>query len=316
MIERRTGVGERLLRREAGTSLALFRIGVGLSVLAVVVPMFITGAHELVLVDRSDGGYTTTHANWLLEWLGGPTRRGIARLLALATTCGLALTLGLGGRVTAFVTLQLCIALNGLNTDASGGANKLLVNALWLAVLGDTTRTLSLDCWIRRRRLTSDEQVAAWPRFLAVYQLVVMYTVTGLQKLAGVAWTPWGDLAAVYQVLLQPSYRRLDMQWIAPLYPLLQLASVLTLIFEIGAGVWLLAAWYRDTRERPGRLRALFNRLDVRLIWALMGITMHSLISLFMNVGPFTLVTLSFYACLWHPGAWHRLVRPRPGVAA
>lgn len=309
MTGRWSGVTERILRREAGTSLALFRIGLGLSVLAIVVPMHFTRVHELVLVDVSDGGYTTTYANWLVDLLGGPTRAGIERLLAAMTLIGLSLTLGLGGRVTAFLALQTCLALHGLNPDVSGGANKLLINALWLAVLADTTATLSLDCWLRHRRLWSDTPVAAWPRFLAVHQLVVMYTATGVQKLAGVAWTPWGDFSAVYQVLLQPAYRRFDVEWIARIYPLLQLATVLTLIFEIGAFVWLLAAWYRDTRDRPGRLRAAFNRRDIRLIWAMTGVGLHVLIELFLNVGPFSLVTLSFYACLWHPDAWPRLAR-------
>lgn len=297
---------ERLHRREVGTSLALFRIGLGLALLAIVQPILATGVHALVLLAPAEGGYKPLAANWLLDLLGGATCVGVERLLVAAMLAGGALVLGLGGRLTALVTLQLGVALYRLNPEVAGGALKLWIDGAWLAVLANTTATLACDCRLRTGRWWSERTVAAWPRYLAVHQLVVVYTMTGVQKLAGVAWTPWGDFAAVYQVLLQPSWQRIDMAFIAPLYPLLQGLTVLTLVFEIGAPVWLLAAWYRDTRERPGRLRAACNRVDLRRVWALIGVGLHLGIELCLEVGSFGLVTLSFYACLWHPGAWAR----------
>lgn len=295
-------------REETGTALALFRIGLGLCVLNVIVPMLSLGVHRLLLVDVSDGGYRTIRADWLLELLGGPSVAGVERLSVMTGLAGLLLALGLGGRVTAALTLVGCISLFKLNTEAGGGHDRLLTNGLWLVVLSNSTATLSLDCLLRTRRLLSDRAVSAWPRFLAVYQLVIVYTATGSQKM-GVDWMPWGGFSAVYKALLMPSWRRFDMSWIGPLYPLTQLFTVLTLIFECGAVVWLLSAWFRDTRDRPGRVRATFNRLDLRRVWAVMGIGMHLGIQLFMNVGPFSWVTLSFYACLWHPDEWARLGR-------
>lgn len=304
-------------RTEQGTALALFRIGLGLCVLNVVLPMLWTGVHTLLLVDVSDGGYRSIKGDWLVGLLGGPTQAGVGRLGALTAAFGLLLTLGLGGRATALGALLCCISLFKLNPSAGGGHDRLLTNALWLTVLAESTATLSLDCWRRTRRFTSDRLVPAWPRFLAVYQIVAVYTATGTQKL-GVDWMPWGGFNAVYKALMMPSWRRFDMSWLGPFYPLTQLASAMTLVFEWGAVVWLLSAWFRDTRDRPGWLRATFNRLDLRAVWALMGVGMHLGIQLFMNVGPFSWVTLSFYACLWHPDEWRAFgqrVRARLGRA-
>lgn len=297
-----------LVRREEGTTLALFRICCGLCALYIVIPMVLTDVHHLVLVDVHDGGYRPVSPNWLMNLLGGPTRTGVDRLCALIVIAGSAMALGLGGRLTCLVTTQLLMTMFQLNSGSGGGHDRLLTGGMWLITLSRSTETLSLDCWLRTRRWRSTTPIPAWPRFVAVYQLVLVYTTTGLQKL-GEDWTPWGHYQALYKALLLPNWQRFDMSWIGPFYPLTQAATLGTLIFEIGAPVFLLAAFYRDTRERPGRLRALSNRLDLRRIWALIGFGLHLGIHIFMNVGPFSYVTLSFYACLWHPDEWAALGR-------
>ena len=304
MIARLRALRGWLDRKEVGTSLALFRIATGLVVLYTLVPMRWLDVDVLVYADAAAGGYRVTQSSNPLVWLaGGATAAGVVRLCWAGIAAATLLTLGLGGRVTAFVTLQLLIALFRLNGDAGGGHDRFMTNALWLLVLGDATATLSLDCRRRTGAWTSAALVSAWPRYLAVYQLVVVYTTTGLQKV-GVDWMPWGDWAALYKALLLPSWRRIDMSWIGPFYPLLQLGTVTTQIFEIGAWVWILAAWYRHTRTRPGRLRAWSNRHDLRALWALLGLGLHLAIHAFMNVGPFSWISLSFYVNLWHPDEW------------
>ncbi len=301
-------------RREQGTALALFRVACGLCVLNIIVPMVLTGVHRIVLVDLAHGGYHSNKANWLMSLLGGPTPSGVLLLCGLLTLGGLAMVLGAGGRLTNLATNQLLIALFTLNPGAGGGHDRLLTNAIWLLVLGNSTATLSLDSRLRRGRWISDTLVAAWPRHLATLQVVVVYTATGLQKV-GVDWWPWGGLTAIYKSLLMPNWRRFDMSWVGHVFPLTQLATIGTLIFEIGAPILLLAAWYRDTRTRPGRLRALLNRIDPRWIWGLSGVGLHMGIHLFMNVGPFSWVTMSYYFCWWSPDEWAALARRlRPGA--
>lgn len=315
MIRRLWGAAaDRLATREAGTSLALFRIFSALSLLSIVAGLVYSGSGVL-LVDVDHGGPDDLHTgSWLLKAIGGTTPAGIGRAVAGCSASGLLLALGFGGRLTALVTLQLTIALFAANPGAGGGHDRLLTNALWLLVLAPSTATLSLDCRLRTGRWTCAQPVAAWARYLAVYQLVLVYFATGTQKL-GVEWMPWGGFSAVYRALLTPSWRRFDMDWVAWVYPATQALTALTLVFEIGAPVWLLAAWYRATRARPGRLRALSNRLDLRALWALVGVGMHLGIWIFMNVGPFSPVTLSYYAALWHPDEWAALARRIRGAA-
>ena len=52
----------------------------------------------------------------------------------------------------------------------------------------------------------------------------------------------------------------IDPQSLAPWFRVTQLATLGTWLFELSGLLLLLAFWYRHTRDRPGRLRAFFNR--------------------------------------------------------
>jgi hypothetical protein len=218
------------------------------------------------------------------------------------------LAVGLWGRLSALVALQSYIALTQLNHEAGGGDDLLLYNALWLLVLARSTATLSLSCRLRTGRWVSPEPVPAWPRYLAIYQLVLVYWATGMQKV-GAGWVPGGDLSALYYILQQPSWVRWDLSWLAWVYPLTQLATLVTWLFEVGSPLLLLALWYRNTRERPGRLRALFNRLNFRRLFVTVGVGLHVSLLVLMNVEPFSWATLAYYVCLFRPEEWEALGR-------
>jgi len=302
-----------LSRREAGTGLALFRIAIGLCVLGTIGTVV---GHDLVgvlWVDRSHDGYRTLGAGpWLVALLGGPTPRVVWSLVVLTLAAGLAMVLGMGARLAALVALQGVLALTWLNPHAGGSYDDLLTNALWLLVLGDAGATLSLSCRLRTGRWTSDRTVPAWPRWLAVLQLILAYASTGMQKLS-VYWVPGGDFSALYYILQQPSWQRTDMRWVADWFPLTQVATALTWAWEVSSPLVLLTFWARADPARGGRLRGLLLRLDYRRPFALVGLAMHLSTLVLMNVGPFSAITLSYYLCLWSPdelAALGRLRRP------
>lgn len=308
-------------RREPGTALALLRIGVGLCVLLTVGTVVSDGLVDVLWVSREyGGGYRTMTGNWLVQWLGGPTPALMWRLTVASLAGGTFLVLGLGGRVVAFLTLQTTLALLDVNSQAGGSDDLLLTNALWLVVLSESTATLSLDCRLSTGRWTSDRPVPAWPRYLVIYQLFVMYWTTGLQKLSAY-WTPGGGFSALYYILQQPTWSRWDMSWVAWIYPLTQVATAITWLWEVGAPLLLLAFYYRYTADRPGRLRAFSNRIDLRSWYAAVGVCFHLLVTIPMNIGPFSLISLSLYPCLYTPaeirGAWRRVAaRLRGGRVA
>src|SRR5262249_28786068 len=132
-----------------------------------------------------------------------------------------------------------------------------------------------------------------------------VYTMAGVQKLSPI-WTPLGDYSAIYWVLQSPNWRRFDMRWTAWIYPLTQVATALTWFWEVSAPALLLVFYFRRTRDRPGRLRRLFNARDLRLVYAGFGVVVHTSIFVLMDVGPFSFIALAFYFLLWSPREWRR----------
>jgi hypothetical protein len=74
--------------------------------------------------------------------------------------------------------------------------------------------------------------------------------------------------------------------------------------FENGAPLLLLAFWYRRTRGRPGRVRALFNRIDVRSLYVAAGVLLHLGIWATLEVGEFLGYCLAYFACCFSPHEW------------
>ncbi len=299
MIGRWRRTVQRMWAPEGGLPLAAFRVLVAVAVLSTVGSAVTHDLIDMVFVDDDFGGYRNLgRGPWLVAWLGGPTPSVVWGLVLGALVSGVALLAGLGGRVTAFLALQVFMALTDLNGHAGGSYDELIKNALWLCVLTPTTATLSADAWILRGRPWRGRPVPAWARAVIVFQIVLVYWTTGLQKVSAY-WTPGGDLSALYYILQQPSWQRFDLSFLAWLFPLTQLATFVTWLWEVTAPLWLLALHYRATRIRPGRLRALSNSLDLRTVYVAVGLFFHAALLVTLEVGPFPLISLAFYPCFW-----------------
>lgn len=290
-------------RTEPGVSLAVFRIGVGLCVMITVGWVMGADLVGVIWVDQASGGIGTVGSGRIVSALGGPTLPVMNGLSWAAVLAGGCLAMGLGGRVMAFVALQLLMATVDINGDAGGSYDELLENAVWLCVLGPTTTTLSLDCRLRTGQWTSEEGVGVWARYLVVFQLVLMYASTGYQKVSSY-WVPGGDFSALYYILQQPSWHRFDMSWVAYVFPITQIATAISWFWEVLAPFWLLAFFWSETPDRPGVARELANRWRVREVFAVIGLVFHASLLVLLDVGPFSLVSLAFYAGLVHPWEW------------
>ncbi len=290
--------------QEPATSLALFRIGVGVALGVALGSVIVHHDVRPLWTDVVDGGYDHVGTPWQFELLHvSVTATTVWSLIGLTSLSALLLLTGLGNRLGALLGLFGYDALTSLRTDAAGSYDPLMTNALWLLVLASSTATLSLDCRLRTGRWTSSSLVSAWPRKLCVYQLVVVYASTGLQKVSD-TWLPGGGWSAIYYTLQQPTWQRWDMHWLAWVYPLTQLLTFLTWCFEVGSPLLLLVLWYRRTSDRPGRIRAFINRRPVRGAFILVGIGLHLSIFTLMAVGPFTWLILPFYFCLFRGDEW------------
>ncbi len=300
-----------LRHREVGTGLALLRILVGLILLRELVGPIWYGCVDLLWFTIEDGGYRAAKGGsgwrWLL--LGGYSPAAVYTMLATGIVASICTTLGVFGRLAPLVGLQAFIALTRLNSSAGGGDDYLVQNMLWVLVLADATATGSLAAKRRTGVYWPEVKVAAWPRYLVIVQLIVMYTSTGFQKMSH-HWVPWGDLSALWYALLQPSWQRFDLSELPPsVFVLTQAATLGTWLFEVGAPVLWLAFWYRYTRDRPGTVRRWFNRLDIRSWFLLFGLGMHAGIFILMDVGAFSLISVATYTCAYHADEYRALVR-------
>jgi hypothetical protein len=259
------------------------------------------GVIDVTWVDAAHGGMLSLGSgNWLVSLLGGPTPAVVWGLFG-AGVAGAGLSLiGLGGRWPLLATLQAYLGSSSLNPTASGGFDNLLTIALWLLFLSGCNATLSVDAWRREGTWFSERSVAAWPRYLLILQLIVMYTATGLQKVS-LSWTPMGGYTALYYVLHDPTWLRSEQ--VAQRVPLalLRVGTALTWHWEQLTCLLLAVFYFRATRARPGRLRAAFNRWDLRLPWAAIGISLHLGILILIDVGPFSFVSLAYYVNLFTP---------------
>ncbi len=198
--------------------------------------------------------------------------------------------------VAALVALFTSAQLAEVLPLADRGIDLMLRNVLFLLALSGAGRVWAVDA----RLFGEKAEVPAWPRHLLVLQVLVMYFTAGIQKSA-LSWWPWGDWSALYIVLQDPSIAAWKFGWLDRVYPLTQLATAATMAFELLAGPMLLTWWFRATRTRPGRLRALFNRLDLRRWWMLVGVGLHVGIAATMALGIFPYAMLALYPAFFHP---------------
>ncbi|MFO0802318.1 MAG: HTTM domain-containing protein [Gemmataceae bacterium] len=291
-----------LAEREPGTAVSLFRISIGICVVWMFGSVAAHGLVPVVWLNPADGGWRPVNTPWLLQQLGGVTPTNVRVFTILAIVSGLMLAIGLFGRLAAFLALQCTLALTHI--DRPGFDDLLLGNLLWLLVLSRCTATLSLDCKLHTGSWRSAEPIPAWPRRLVIVQLVVMYFATGVQK-ATVYWTPADGWSALYYILQSPRWARAEKPWLADAYPLLQLGTAVTWLWEVTAPLLLFALW---RRRRGGRGRFVWGFIAI-------GLMMHLGIFAFMDLGPFSFIALSCYWSLFRFGPVVKPTSaPRPSV--
>ena len=288
--------------REPATSLALFRIALCVCLLLNLWRVWHAGLLEALWLDASDGGlFPLLPFHWLVQLLGGPSREVTALLYHGTVLLACASLVGLGGGLTLLFTQQTFTALRLQNTMVSGGYDTLISNGLLLLAASRSTRTLSLDCWLKRRRWTSTTLVPAWPRYLLIFQLVFTYTLTGWQKV-GWSWTPMGGYWALYYVLNDPTWTRFGSAWTPDISWLLRAATAVAVHWEQLAPLLLLG--YLAEARRGEAWARWFPLRRIRASWVAVGVLLHLGIFGLLDVGPFSWVTLSYYIVLFAPREW------------
>lgn len=281
--------------KESGLALAGFRIGIGFALMYTFGAPLYDGAIEAIWIDKEYGGMREfKYSPWLISLLGGASPQVIYGLVTTALVASVCLMLGILPQLAALVGMILINNIAWHNNHAGGGHDDLISNALWILVFAHSNVTHSLPCRIKTGKWTSDQMVHSWPRYLALVQLLLMYTSTGWQKLSA-HWVPFGELSALWYILQQPTWARMPMDWLAPFAWTTKIATLVTWLFEVTAPLLLLALYFEATAHKPGRLRRWFNAIPYRKIFIITGIGMHIGIWLLMEVGPFSYASVAYY---------------------
>ena len=190
-------------RREDPRPVALVRIFMAAVVLVdwfriwsmdLVVPLFATSA---------GGGMGMPLARKTVPWLHA-TFPEHAAWLGFGTVVVLTITLGLGllTRTSAMLLVLMWTQLALALPASDRGIDMLIRNVIFLLAFSSAGRVWSLDARIRTGSWRGDGAlVPAWPRYLLVMQLVILYFTAGVQKVAS-SWTPFGGYSALYLSLI------------------------------------------------------------------------------------------------------------------
>jgi hypothetical protein len=146
--------------------------------------------------------------------------------------------------------------------------------------------------------------VPAFPRYLMVFQVIVLYFMAGYLKTTGWSY----PYEAVYRSLLRPTCVRWETGLVGYLYPLTQLGTVVTWWWEVS--FFIMGLWFLARRGVLGaRWTARAVRRDLRIPYLGIGLIMHGSLLLMLNIGSFVVFTLCFYLAFVEPEEWSSLAR-------
>jgi hypothetical protein len=277
-------------RRELPHALASVRIGIGVVMLYDLLQIARLGLIVPLWAPVSEGGIGIVSTVTFYSWFGASAKSAYW-LFGLSVAAASSLVLGCFSRLSA-LTLMLCSAqLSGLAPDADRGIDTLLRNVLVVLALSRAGAAWSLDA---RKRPSAE--IPAWPRYLLIAQLVLLYFSAGMQKQSA-AWSSLGGYSALFGVLSKPHYARFSLghEQLVAIYPLLQAATIGTLIFERSAILLPLCLWLRG---RTGRWGQLVRRARIVELWIATGVFFHLALALFTQLGIFPWGCLALYPAL------------------
>lgn len=278
-------------RREAPTSLALTRILIGLVVFSdLSIGKLEDAVPDLWAAPPAGMGAIEDPSSWFAA-------RGAALLLwSVALAAAFFVAVGAFYRLTAPILAAALVLFEHLQPTGDG-ADALLRIVVPVLALSRADAAFSFDAWLSRRRQRNvPREVPAWPRYLLMLQLVWVYS-SAAQCRDDTAWWPWGGFAAISNILEDPHFARFSPTALASLYPLTQLGTVATMVFELGAPFALLVT-LRDP-NRQAQMRPLWRRL--RAAWILLGVSLHAGIAVTMTIGIFPYTMVALYPVLFHP---------------
>jgi hypothetical protein len=316
--------------REKPTALALIRILVAITV---VYDLIVVAALDLPVwlwapIDQGGVSPTATRdsAAWFYK-VFEPSANSAMGLYAGLLISAVSLGLGFFTRTSALVYVLLSAQSSMLNDVGDRGIDRAIRIVVLILAFSAAGRAYSVDARIATGSFRGDgKEAMAWPRYLVLGQLVVMYTAAGLSKSATL-WLPWGGHAALYVILNEPIYAVRDFGFLAHpvLYFFTRIGTAASRTWELLAPVVVFAAYYRRNPDGEGGwFRRFMTRWPVRNVYVAFGVAFHVLLAATLKLGIFPYSMLAFFPAFFRPDeieasfaratAWIRgkFVRPTP----
>ena len=261
-------------RKEPATALAIVRILMASVLLIDLVQLKIAGLVEPLYARPPDG------FAWGDALLAGQTAWLLA-VIALAL-----LVTGTATRAACIVYVFASAEMSHLVPDSQSAFDMLSRVTFAILALSQSHAKWSVDAWIANRRgKPFPTEIPAWPRYLLMLQLIWVYFSGGTNKSSGV-WGPFEGFTALGNALSDPHAARFGVAWVGTIYPLTRVATVLTMVFELGAPLYLLA---------------YAKRWRARWIWIALGISFEIGIAIGLRLGSFPYGMLSLFPVLLYP---------------
>ena len=262
-------------RREPPTALALVRIGLAVVLLVDYLNVARVGLVGVIWSPPPDGLAIGQ------PWFGGGVAWTIAVVALALIACGAATR----AACIAFVVASAQLAT--LTPNSESGLDGLARITFLILALSQCNARWSIDALVARRLgRTVSVEIPAWPRYLLLAQLVWVYFSGGTNK-SGDEWGPQGGFTALANALSDPHAARFAPAWVATIYPLTRVATALTMVFELGAPLYLVCY--------AKRWRTL------RWIWIGLGVAFELGIAIGLRLGSFPFGMLALYPVLLLP---------------
>jgi hypothetical protein len=289
--------------REAPESLALVRLLAPLAILYDLASALAAGLVPALWSPPPGGmgwGALTASPPDSVSWFGASDAT-VWLLFGAVGLAALLVSAGLWHRPAALVLAWSSAELARLSPDGDRAIDQLLRIVMLVLAFSRADACFSVAAWWRRRAgRAAVELVTAWPRRLLFAQLVWVYSSAAHNR-GGVAWWPNGGFAAISKILADPHYARFAPGWTEGVYPLTQLATVLTMAFELGSPLLLVFAWLDAHPERGGAVGRLVRRYHVRHAYLALGVALHLGIAFTLRLGIFSFGMIALYPVFLRP---------------
>lgn len=314
-----------LHRPERPEALALLRISFGLALTINVTQQVVSGQAAEMYPEIAHGGVFGFRFNgtpYTLFRVIPLTVAGVYAVLLAQWLGAVMLTVGLFTRAAAVVCWATQVTLmDRMVMYRYDGDNVFRIACFLMVMAPGLASAWSLDA---RWRGKGARRVPAWVRRLFILQLAIIYTRTGVVKLAS-TWSVMEGWSALYLALNLPAISRWPGDWAAHpfIYPFTQLGTFVTSWWEL---LFFVLPLSMHVRRSPGsrRYRPAFGpwrwvrgwlvRWDLRWVFLGLGIIMHVSLLVVVSVGLFSVVMLSLYPAYLHPheaAALGRRILPR-----